>query len=86
MDEGVTVNNIDISRLLDRTEGIGKLIVSDPVAFNEPLTVSRRKAVCHVVILLMGEAITTLNMCFKEGLLAGGSCVMPLFIRFMEHS
>lgn len=47
MDEGVTVNNVDISQLLDNVEGIGKLIVSDPVTFNDPLTVrkERRKSV-----------------------------------------
>lgn len=47
MDEGVTINNVDISSLLDSVEGIGKLMVSDPVTFNDPLMVSRRrKAVC----------------------------------------
>ncbi|XP_050701941.1 uncharacterized protein LOC126988145 [Eriocheir sinensis] len=40
MDEGVTVNNVDISRLLDNAQGTGKLMVSEPVTFNDPLTCS----------------------------------------------
>ena len=39
VDEGVTVNNVDISRLLDNVANIGVLMVPDPVTFNQPLTV-----------------------------------------------
>ena len=39
VDEGVTVNNVDISRLLSNVATIETLVVPDPVTFTEPLTV-----------------------------------------------
>ncbi|MPC21231.1 hypothetical protein E2C01_014208 [Portunus trituberculatus] len=39
VDEGMTINNVDISRLLDNVANIGVLMVPDPVTFNQPLTV-----------------------------------------------
>ncbi|XP_063869289.1 uncharacterized protein LOC135105158 [Scylla paramamosain] len=40
VDEGVTINNVDISRLLDNVANIGVLVVPEPVTFNQPLTCS----------------------------------------------
>lgn len=72
MDEGVTVNNVDISRLLDNAEGIRKLIVSDPVTFSDPLVVSK-KAMFVSFLFLMKVVPFDFNICCKAILL---NCIM----------